>query len=145
VAWHFQHSTISLNSLTEIYLDYCFNNCREILREYKLKEGKTQWEFPHFCLTTFLRSGETLCRYKFQRGEKAYLTDAIAYLEAHGLALWQDYDKDPEYKKELAISYKWIRSLKAQGYIHSPRNYFELGLVFSAMECFMMLEEKKLL
>jgi hypothetical protein len=73
------------------------------------------------------------------------LTDAAAYLATHGPALWQDFNDDPEYKKELAISYKWIRSLKAQGYIHPPRNYFELGLAFSAMECFMMLEEKKLL
>ena len=134
-----------LDALTEVYVDYCFNNCRQILRDYKLKGGKTAWEFPHFCLTTFLRSGETLCRYKFQKSEKAYLTDAIAYLETHGFALWQDFNDDPEYKKEIGRSYHWIRSLEAQGYIHPPRNYFELGLVFSAMECFMMLEEKKLL
>lgn len=145
MAWHFQHSTVHLDTLFDVYIDYCFNNCGQILREYKIKGGKTEWEFPHFCLGTFLRSGEKLCRYGFQKSEKAYLTDSIAYLETHGLALWQDYKDDPEFKKEIAISYKWIRSLKAQGYIHPPTNYFELSLMFSAMECFMMLDDKKLL
>jgi hypothetical protein len=145
VAWSFQHSTFDINPLTDTYIQYCKDHFGQIQREYKIKGGKTEWEFPHFCLTTFLRNGETLTRYRFSKIEKAYLKDSISYLEEYGMGLWQDYKEDPVYKKEIGESYRWIRHFKTQECKHPPSNYFELGLLFAALECFMMLEEKNLL
>ena len=143
--WSFQHSTFDQNPLTDAYVEYCFQNCGQLIREYRIKQYKTEWEFPYFCLTTFLRSGETLVRYKFQRIERAYLKDAIAYLKEHGVALWQDYKDLLDYREEVNRSYVWLRNFKDAGYRYPPKNYFELDLAFAAAECFMMLEEKNLL
>jgi hypothetical protein len=72
------------------------------------------------------------------------MKDAIAYLQEHAVSLWQDYKADPAYKQELGISFKWSRYLK-QVDRNPPRNHYELDLVFGTLECFMLLEEKKLL
>jgi hypothetical protein len=84
-------------------------------------------------------------RYRFSKIERAYLKDCISHLAEHGIGLWQDYKEDPVYRKEIAISYEWTRHFKRQEYKHPPSNYLELDLLFGALECFMMLEEKNLL
>ena len=145
MAWSFQDSTLDLNPLTDAYIKYCKDHFGQIMREYKIKGGKTEWEFPYFCLTTFLRNGQTLTGYRCSRIEKAYLKDSIAFLTEHGTGLWQDYKEDPVYRKEIGIANEWIRHFKLERHPHPPRNYFELGLLFAALECFMMLEEKNLL
>ena len=143
--WSFEHSTFNQTPLTDTYIDYCLRNCGQILKQYRLNGGASEWGFPHFCLTKFLLHGESVTRYRFSRIEKAYLKDAIAYLEEHGIALWQDYKDLREYREEVARSYVWIRNFKNAGYKYPPKNYFELDLAFAAAECFMMLEEKNLL
>ena len=142
MAWSFQHNTLDLNPLTNTYIQYCKNHFGQILRDYRIKRYETEWEFPHFCLTAFLRNGETVSRYKFSKIEKAYLKDCESFLAEHGIALWQDYKEDPVYRKEIARSNEWIRHFKLEELHHPPRNYFELDLLFAALECFMMLEEK---
>jgi len=145
VAWSFQHSTLDLNPLTDLYIEYCKDHFGQILRNYKLQGYKTEWEFPHFCLSFFIRNGETLTRSRFSKIERAYLKDSETYLAEYGMSLWQDYKEDPVYRKELGISYEWSRHFKLQEYKHPPRYHTEFDLLFAALECFMMLEEKNLL
>ena len=142
--WIFQGSTFNQNPLTDAYMDYCFHEYKALIRHYNRLDDKTEWGFARFCLQSFLDSGGRPVRYKFSRIEKAYMKDAIAYLQEHAVSLWQDSKADPAYKQELGISYKWSRHLK-QVYRNPPRNHYELDLVFGTLECFMLLEEKKLL
>jgi hypothetical protein len=142
--WSFQNSTFDQDPLTDAYIDYCFHQYGELIRHYKKLEDKTYWGFAGFCLQSFLKDGGRMVKYRFSPIEKAYLKDSIAYLQRHAVSLWQDYKDSPEYKKELGISYIWTPQLKAL-YRNPPRNHYELDLVFGALECFMMLEEKKLL
>ena len=126
-------------------MDYCFHQYGELIRYYKLSEGKTKWKFAQFCLQNFLKDGERMVKYRFSRIEKAYIKDAITYLQTHAETLWQDYETNPEYRKELGLHCSlWARSLKDL-YRKPPTNHYELDLVFGALECFMLLEEKKLL
>lgn len=135
---------MDLNPLTDAYIEFCLGHSKEILREYKIKGGRTEWGYPHFCLQAFARSGEAVTRYKFSKIERAYIQDAIAYLEINGEKMWKQYEKDPIYRKEISKSYEWVNWLKDK-FNHPPRNYFQLDLAFGAAECFMMLEEKNLL
>lgn len=131
--------------IEEAYVEYCLENCQQIIREYRLKGGNTEEDFPHFCLTTFLRSGESLTRYKFAPIEKAYIRACVAYLETHGRELWNEYKQNEEYKKEIAKSYLYVRAFKHDKRKYPPRNYKELDLMFGAGECFMLIGDKKLL
>jgi hypothetical protein len=143
--WRFDNSTFNQNPLTDAYMDYCFHQYGELIRHYKRSGGKNKWEFAQFCLEAFLSSGQKMIKYKFAPIEKAYLMDAIAYMRKHAVALWQDYEDNPEYRKELGLhSSLWARSLKDL-YRKPPTNHYELDLVFGALECFMLIEEKNLL
>ena len=142
--WSFQNSTFNQDPLTDAYMDFCFHQYGELIRHYKRIGGKTKWEFSYFCLENFLNNGPKMVRYKFSPIEKAYLSDAILYMKRHAVSLWQDYEDNPEYKKELGISYLWSRHLKGI-YRKPPSNHYELDLVFGSLECFMLIEEKKLL
>jgi hypothetical protein len=130
--------------MTEAYIDYCLDNCRRIIKCYKLEGGKNEWGFLESCLRQFQRECKAIKRYSPDRTEMEYLNQAIAYLQENGVALWQDYKDDPEYRKEIGQSYLWTRGGLSH-YRHPPKNFLELDLVFGAMECFMMLEEKDLL
>lgn len=143
--WHFHHSTFNTHPLEDVYIDYCFEHCQQILRGYRLNGGNTEWAFPHYCLETFLKNGEKYMRYKFAPIEKAYINDCIDYLFEHGTALWQDYKDDPHYKMEVGRSYMWIRAFRIDERRYPPRHYKELDLMFAAAECFMMIGDKKLL
>jgi hypothetical protein len=143
--WHFHNSTFNTGRLEDVYIDYCFEYCQQIIKEYRLNGGNTEWAFPAFCLKTFLRSGPTLMRYRFVPIEKAYIKACIDYLEEHGTSLWQDYKEDPHYKQEIARSYLWIRAFKIDKRFCPPRNYKELDLMFAAAECFMLIGDKNLL
>jgi len=72
------------------------------------------------------------------------MKDAVTYLQTHAETLWQDYEANPDYRKELGESYIWVRNLK-DVYRKPPTNHYELDLVFGALECFMLIEEKNLL
>ena len=144
MAWHFQNRTLDLNPLTDAYIEFCLGHSKEILREYKLKGGATLWGYANHCLQAFIRDGQTVTRYRFDRIERAYLKDASAYLADNAHTLWEAYQKDPAYRAAIARSWDWVNWLRNK-YNHPPRNYFGLDLAFGAAECFMMLEEKKLL
>ena len=131
--------------MTDAYIEYCLDNCRKIIKAYRLEGGKTEWGFVESCLRQFQRDARSIKRYYPDKVEMEYLNQAIAYLSEYGVALWQDYKDLPEYRGEIARSYLWIRGLQEGGYKDPPRNYFELDLIFAAMECFMMLEEQDLL
>jgi hypothetical protein len=143
--WHFDNSTFDQNPLTDAYMDYCFHQYGELIRHYKRSGGKTKWGFAQFCLQSFVKDGERMAKYRFSKIEKAYMKDAITYLQTHAVSLWQDYEDNPEYRKELGLhSSLWARSLKDL-YRKPPTNHYELDLVFGALECFMLIEEKNLL
>ena len=126
-------------------MDYCFHQYGELIRNYKLLKNKTKWGFAGFCLQSFLKDGERMVKYRFAKIEKAYMKDAVTYLQTHAQTLWQDYEANPDYRKELGLhSSLWARSLKDL-YRKPPTNHYELDLVFGALECFMLIEEKNLL
>jgi hypothetical protein len=142
--WRFQNSTFNQDPLTDAFTDFCFHQFKELVRHYKQLDDKSEWGFAQFCVQNFLNGGYRMVRYKLSPIEKAYLSDAIAYLETHAVSLWQDYEQNLDYRKELGISYIWIPRLK-ELYRKPPTNHWELNLVFGTLECFMVLEEKKLL
>jgi len=142
--WSFQNSTFDQDPLTDAFTDFCFHQFKELVRHYKLLSDKTEWGFAQFCVQNFLDGGSRMVKYKLSPIEKAYLKDAITYLEKNAISLWQDYEQNPDYRKELGISYIWIPQLK-ELYRKPPVNHWELNLVFGVLECFMVLEEKKLL
>lgn len=143
--WTYQHRSLNLNPMTEAYIDYCLDNSRRLIKNYKLQGGKNEWGFVESCLRQFQKEARAIKRYHPDRTEMEYLNQAIAYLGEYGIGLWQDYKDIPEYRAEIAQSYLWTIGGGLNHYKDPPKNYFELDLVFGAMECFMMLEEKDLL
>jgi hypothetical protein len=126
-------------------MDYCFHQYGELIRHYRKLGDKTYSGFARFCLQSFLNDGGRMVKYKFTPIEKAYLRDSIAYMQKNVEDLWQTYKADLDYRKELGLhSSLWARGLKAL-YRNPPTNHYELDLVFGALECFMLIEEKKLL
>ena len=142
--WNFNNGTFDQIPLTDAYRDYCFHEYQDLTRHYKLLQDKTRWGFATFCLQSFLNSGGRMVQHRISPIEKAYLRDAIAYLQTGADSLWKDYEDNPEFQKELGMSYLWVRGLK-EVYRKPPVNHYELYLAFGAIECFMLLEEKKLL
>jgi hypothetical protein len=143
--WIWKASTLNLEPLTDAYVDYCIGNCQELLRTWKREKESWDWDYPLYALRQFAATAHLHKSYRLRDIEKAYLADAIQFLESNSIGLWEDYKDNLEYKKALRSSRRWIIGCKRSGYRSPPRNEQELDHTFAALECFMMLEEKDLL
>ena len=120
--------------LCGLVLDFYLERWQEIVRNFKLQGGKDMREMLHFSLNMFIHTNQ----HAYSSKHKQFLKRVLAEIKEHYQGLWDYFEDDEEYKKELADPYRWLASLRSQCPL-PPLTALDLKVCFGTCEAYMLV------
>jgi hypothetical protein len=93
-------------------------------------------EMLHYSLEMYIRLNPH--PHSYSSKHKSFLKRVHAEIKTHYCDLWEHFDADENYKKELMNHHSWLTQLR-QDCPHPPLTYLDLKVCFGTCEAYMLV------